>query len=69
MDNLKRRNLAATSPLMKKGGVHDKSNKAKRKKDKQSLKRTIRAEQFGPYYFLGALCETQGKNSSTLPIN
>ncbi len=65
MNPSNRRNLAAKSPLMKKGGVHDKSNKAKRQKDKQSLKRKIRAEQFGPYYFLGAECETYGENSCT----
>ena len=50
--NSKTRNWAARSPLMKKGGVHEKTNKSKRHKEKQSLKRKIRAEQFGPYSFL-----------------
>ncbi|MCB1582819.1 MAG: hypothetical protein KDI92_07130 [Xanthomonadales bacterium] len=45
----KTRNWAAKSPLMKKGGAHDKSNKAVRQKDKQSLLRKIRADKFGPY--------------------
>lgn len=46
----KTRNWAAKSPLMKKGGVHDKYNKAKRHKDKQSLKQKVRAEQFGSFF-------------------
>ena len=34
----KKRNLIAINPLLKKGGVHQKTNKAKRKRDKQMLK-------------------------------
>lgn len=34
---MKIRNLAAKSPYMKKGGLHKKANKAKRKRDKQDL--------------------------------
>ena len=49
MSDLKRRNWVAKAAIMKKGGVHEKSNKAKRQKDKQSFKRKIRAEQFGSF--------------------
>lgn len=45
----KRRNWTAIAPIMRKGGVHEKSNKAKRQKDKQAFKRKIRAEQFGSF--------------------
>lgn len=51
-DNLKshgRRNWVAKAAIMRKGGAHDKSNKAKRQKDKQAFKRKIRAEQFGSF--------------------
>lgn len=41
---IKRRNLAARATIMRKGGVHDKTNKAKRQKEKQALKKNIRAE-------------------------
>lgn len=33
------RNILHDHPLMRKGGVHQKSNKAQRRKDKQNLKR------------------------------
>jgi hypothetical protein len=45
-----RRNPAARAAIMRKGGVHNKTNKAKRKKDKQSLKKKIRAESFGSFF-------------------
>ncbi len=45
-----RRNWVANAPIMRKGGVHDKTNKAKRQKEKQSFKRKLRAEQFGSFY-------------------
>jgi len=51
MSNKKTRNWVARADIMKKGGVHDKSNKAKRQKDKQAFKRKIRAEQFGSFWF------------------
>lgn len=50
MQHLKRRNWTAKAAIIKKGGVHDKTNKAKRQKDKQAFKRKIRAEQFGSFY-------------------
>ncbi len=51
MNSSKRRNWTANAAIMRKGGVHEKSNKAKRQKDKQSFKRKIRAEQFGSFDF------------------
>ncbi len=50
MKKTNRRNWVANAPIMRKGGVHDKTNKAKRKKEKQSFKRKLRAEQFGSFY-------------------
>ena len=38
-EKIKPRNPLHNHPLMKKGGVHDKTNKAKRKKLKQRLKK------------------------------
>ncbi|MDE1465965.1 hypothetical protein [Spartinivicinus poritis] len=35
------RNLIAISPLMKKGGVHEKSNKAKRASNKRQTQRVV----------------------------
>lgn len=49
MPDNNRRNWAARAAIMRKGGVHDKTNKAKRHKDKQSLKKKIRAESFGSF--------------------
>ncbi len=46
------RNTVARLPIMKKGGVHDKTNKAKRKKQKQKLQKQIRTNNFGPYFFM-----------------
>lgn len=45
----KPRNPVARAAIMRKGGVHEQSNKAKRQGDKQSLKRKLRADQFGPF--------------------
>ncbi len=50
MTKSKRRNWVAKAAIMRKGGVHDKSNKAKRQKAKQAFKRKLRAEQFGSFY-------------------
>ncbi len=36
------RNPVAQSAILRKGGVHDKSTKAKRQKNKQALKRQLR---------------------------
>ncbi|MCF6301173.1 MAG: hypothetical protein L3J52_08670 [Proteobacteria bacterium] len=47
----KPRNPIARAAILGKGGVHEKSNKAKRQKDKQVLKKKLRAEQFGSFYF------------------
>jgi hypothetical protein len=52
MPNNTRRNWVARLPIMKKGGVHDKTNKAKRQKNKQMLKKQLRVNKFGPYSFL-----------------
>lgn len=38
------RNTLAKHPLMKKGGVHEKSQGAKRKRDKQQLKQALRKQ-------------------------
>lgn len=48
-DRIRRRNLAALAAVMRKGGVHEKTNKAKRQKDKQKLKKQIRTNNFGPF--------------------
>lgn len=37
----KARNLAALSPLLKKGGAHEKSKSGKRRDDKNSLKKEV----------------------------
>ena len=55
------RNWAARAAIMRKGGVHDKTNKAKRQKEKQSLKKKIRVESFGS--FLGSF-----KSNYILPL-
>ena len=47
MKSKKPRNWVARSPLLKKGGVHEKSNKAKRQQAKQAFKRKMRADRFG----------------------
>ncbi len=54
MQTMKRRNWTAKAAIMRKGGVHEKSNKAKRQMDKQSFKRKLKlgAEQFGSFYGL-----------------
>lgn len=47
----KPRNPIARAAILSKGGVHEKSNKAKRQKDKQVLKKKLRADQFGSFCF------------------
>ena len=37
--NIKPRNLLHNHPMLRKGGVHEKSNKAKRRSDKQALRK------------------------------
>ncbi|MGJ8664570.1 MAG: hypothetical protein ACSHWU_13015 [Marinicella sp.] len=49
MPNSNRRNWAARAAIMRKGGAHDKTNKAKRQQAKQAFKKKIRAEQFGSF--------------------
>ena len=44
------RNPIARAAILRKGGVHDKSNKAKRHKQKLAFKKDIRAGKFGSYY-------------------
>lgn len=48
--NKKIRNPAARSAIMGKGGVHEKTHKAKRKKEKQLLKKKLRAGSFGSFF-------------------
>jgi len=49
------RNHIARAAILRKGGVHDKSNKAKRQKQKQAFKKDIRAGKFGSYSFVKPL--------------
>ena len=61
------RNAVARLPIMKKGGVHDKTNKAKRKKQKQKLQKQIRTNSFGPYFlylFILAVIESHHPDES-----
>jgi len=51
------RNPIARMAILRKGGVHNKSNKAKRQKHKQKLQKQIRADKFSPYFFMGRHCE------------
>ena len=46
------RNRVARAPIMRKGGVHEKSNKAKRQQEKQSFKQKLRARDYGPFLCL-----------------
>ena len=43
------RNTVARLAIMRKGGVHEKTNKAKRRREKQSFKKQIRTKNFGPF--------------------
>ena len=43
-----RRNPVARAAILRKGGAHDKSTKAKRQQQKQQFKRQLRADGFGP---------------------
>lgn len=56
--NRPRRNVVARLAIMRKGGVHDKSNKAKRQKQKQKLAKQIRTKNFGPYLFTGSFTDS-----------
>ncbi len=50
------RNPVAQNRLLGKGGVHEKPNKAKRQRDKQQLKKNVRAgDETGPFLFPAAL--------------
>ncbi len=67
MPDNNRRNWVARAAIMRKGGVHDKTNKAKRHKEKQALKRKLRAERFGSscIWFRGNLtCDNQHPEKS-----
>jgi hypothetical protein len=48
--SIKTRNWAARAAIMRKGGVHEKTNKAKRQKEKQLVKKNIRAGSFGSFF-------------------
>ena len=56
----KPRNVHALNPLMKKGGSHGKTEKAKRKQEKMSMKRELKQLPFPLYggYFLRTLLTT-----------
>ncbi len=56
MPNNNRRNWVARAAIMRKGGVHEKTHKAKRKQAKQALKKKIRAEQFGSFFCTAQSC-------------
>ena len=45
----KRRNFTALAAIMHKSEAHNKTNKAKRQKQKQALKKKTRAESFGSF--------------------
>jgi len=45
----KLRNPVARAAILRKGGVHDKTNKAKRQKRKQAFKKDLRAGKFGSF--------------------
>ena len=47
MPKHKSRNWVARAAIMRKGGVHEQTNKARRQKDKQLLKKKLRADSFG----------------------
>ncbi len=57
----KRRNQAARAAIMRKGGAHEKTNKAKRQKEKQAFKKKIRAgceyKYFGSFLLGNAVIE------------
>ncbi len=48
-NRIRLRNPIARAAILRKGGVHDKTNKAKRQKRKQAFKKEIRAGKFGSY--------------------
>lgn len=45
------RNRFAFDPIMKKGGAHEKTTKAKRKNSKQEMKRELKMLPFSLHYF------------------
>ncbi|WP_395373462.1 hypothetical protein [Marinicella sp. W31] len=47
MPKHKNRNWVARAAIMRKGGVHEQTNKARRQKEKQLLKKKLRADSFG----------------------
>ena len=52
-----RRNLAALSPLLKKGGSHKESKSGKRRKDKNALKKEVnRLAQQGDFFMHENYC-------------
>ena len=48
-NRIRLRNPIARAAILRKGGVHNKTNKAKRQKQKQSFKKDIRAGKFGSF--------------------
>jgi hypothetical protein len=46
------RNPVARAAILRKGGVHEKTNKAKRQKSKQAFKKQVRAGKFGSYLYV-----------------
>ncbi|AJQ92346.1 hypothetical protein [Gynuella sunshinyii] len=51
----KKRNVYAIDPIMRKGGVHEKSTKAKRQKDRMKLQKE--AANWQPYFFVLRYCQ------------
>jgi hypothetical protein len=48
-NRIRLRNPIARAAILRKGGVHDKTNKAKRQKRKQAFKKEVRAGTFGSF--------------------
>ncbi len=55
MAKQQKRNLHACAPIMRKGGIHEKSTKAKRAKDKQAMKRMFKERSDRSFFCLSVL--------------
>ena len=63
------RNPLHDHPLMKRGGVHEKSAKAQRQQDKQALKRLWRYSKTNLDLFLNNAIQSQPRESGTDPCH
>ena len=52
MKTFKKRNPVATAAIMRKGGVHEKTQKAKRAAHKQKLSKNIKSRNFDSFFWL-----------------